>query len=169
MDHLIPLLRQDGSVRANALVSSVDYERISAHRWHLGPFGYAIRGKQTTILMHREVMGLANGDPQEVDHRNRNLLDNTRENLRLVTRAQQMQNRGSVEGSSSRFRGVHWRADRQCWRAKVRLAGKDHYLGCFQEEVDAARMVDAWRLKNMTHAEPDPALEAVERVARGYE
>lgn len=166
---MIALRRQNGSIRAQVRVSAQDIPRVSRHRWRLSGGGYAIRGKKTTTLMHREILGLEPGDPRYVDHINRDRLDNRRENLRIVTPLQQRQNLSSHEGAKSRFRGVDWRKERGRWRAKATLNGKTHYLGTFEEEVEAARAADAWRLENMPFAEPDPELQRLEEVARVYE
>lgn len=84
--------------------------------------------------MHREVMELEPGVGQ-VDHRNRNRLDNQRQNLRLVTHAENMMNVGANKGSTSQYRGVSWNPRLRKWVASFR--GK--YLGCFDDELAAAQ------------------------------
>ena len=81
-----------------AIVDPEDYERLNKHKW------YAIKGintyyagrnyrcpktkKRLYIKMHREVINPP--DHLDVDHINRNGLDNRKANLRPVTRAQNM-------------------------------------------------------------------------------
>jgi hypothetical protein len=47
------------------------------------------------LYVHRIIMGLAPGDPRVVDHLNNNPLDNRRENLEVVTKAENVR-RGSL-------------------------------------------------------------------------
>ncbi len=124
---------------AIALVDDVDYDLIAAFEWHLHSAGYAARkigrGRaQTTVLMHRFIMGPLLS--QQVDHKNLNGLDNRRANLRICTHAQNMANRDKL--SRRRYKGVTWRRDFA--RVHARIAGR--HLGSFDTEVEAARAYD---------------------------
>lgn len=139
---LIPLRNRSGETVGYALVDPDDLARLSAYRWSLDYRGYAIRctetaGKQRSIRMHREVLN-ALSDPREVDHRNRNRLDNRKMNLRLVTRAQNIQNRTPIpdDQPQSGVRGVRWDPKQMRWAA---FLGRRR-IGSF-ESIDEA--VDA--------------------------
>lgn len=93
-------------------------------------------GKRAPILMHRYLMGEPSGD---VDHRNRDSLDNRRENLRLATVSQNIAN-GLSRGGSSKFKGVSLTRGR--WRASLRKNYKTIFLGSFTIEEEAARAHD---------------------------
>jgi len=87
-----------------AKVDDADYEWLSEHKWYAkkttrgdSEYGsyYAARFCRinrvpTTIYMHREITNCPAG--KEVDHKNRDTLDNQRENLRCCTRAENMSN-----------------------------------------------------------------------------
>lgn len=85
-----------------ALVDDADVELV-AGRWHTAPGAntrYAVRRHRTpagriTEQMHRLILGLPRWQPGglEVDHVNRNGLDNRRANLRVVTHAGNAANR----------------------------------------------------------------------------
>lgn len=144
-------------VRAYATVDLADYARINARRWYLKPDGYAVRniplpgGRQTQQSMHRAVLSLGYKDPGEVDHIDSTAkLDNRRSNLRLVTHAQNMQNQGSRAGTS-RFRGVFFDKSRKArpWVAYACVAGRQHYLGAYAEEEEAAAVSAAFRREHM--------------------
>lgn len=160
---LIPLLRRDGSIRAFARVDHEDFDRLGERRWYLQTKGYACRtvslggGRRATLLLHRAVFGLAPGDPAEVDHKNLDRLDCRRENLRLVTHGENMQNNCSHKGSLSRFRGVTY-DDRRGWVAQARLDGKNHHIGHYETELLAGTAAARWRHEHMPHAVEDPAL-----------
>ena len=130
-----------------ALVDEEDYERVSRYKWHWteqGKTKYAHTmtsrksGKRTSIQMHRLILGIEG----EVDHVNRNGLDNRRENLRPATRNQQMQNaaKRTTGGTTSRFKGVCWWAGK--WQANINANGRQFYLGRFDDEEEAARAYD---------------------------
>jgi len=84
----IPLTNTDAVV----VVDDEDYDRLARHRWNMHPQRYAIRGEQgRTIYMHREIVGAK--PEEEVDHIDRDGLNNRRGNLRIVTHSGNMKNR----------------------------------------------------------------------------
>jgi hypothetical protein len=155
----VPLYRKDRSVRAYALVDAADADRVGQYRWHIGSGGYPAyslsrsrEGKNPAeIKLHRFLMGLELGDPMQVDHINRNRLDNRRSNLRLVIATQQLQNKSSHRGSTSKYRGVHRVPDGR-WVASIRVGGKLKHLGLFVREEDAATVAQEARLRLMPFA-----------------
>ena len=155
----IPLRARDGSIRAYALVDTNDAEWINQWRWSLNSEGYArrgmsINGRQITIRLHRAILGLVDGDGFEGDHIDRNPLNCRRSNLRAVPyigRANQ-QNKRSAQGSTSGFRGVCWDRVQGKWKAKVKINGKTINLGRFTDELEAAEVARAARLRLMPYA-----------------
>jgi hypothetical protein len=101
---------------------------------------HAALGRKT-ILLHRFVLGLEPDDP-EVDHINRNGLDNRKSNLRFSNRSYQMANSARRKNdTTSKYKGVHWFSGK--WVAQIHQNGKQYYLGRFKDEEDAARAYDA--------------------------
>jgi hypothetical protein len=49
---------------------------------------------------------------------------------------------GMGVGVISKYRGVSWRKSSSNWRAYIYLHSKQHYLGCFDDEKDAAMAYD---------------------------
>lgn len=159
----VPLYAVNGSIKGYTLIDAADAEWAVQWRWSLWPDGYAFRcrrveetdgGKARYVVtfLHRELMGLVRGDDLEVDHINRDRLDNRRSNLRVVTKQGNRQNMPSHNGSSSRFRGVHWAALQQKWRARIRVNGKNMHLGLFDNEDEAGAAARAARLQYMPFA-----------------
>lgn len=136
-------------------VSSMDAPRFSSERWFLNSNGYvsrpAPRGKHH-IYLHREVMNLSRGNALQVDHFNRDRLDNRRHNLRTVTRAQNLQNTSSSRRGSSRFRGVHWDRRAARWRAEVKVDGRAYRIGSFTSERAAADAARAFRRQHLPYS-----------------
>lgn len=153
-----------------ALVDEEEVARVRTRVWHVTKQGYArscrYRADRVpdTILMHRFILGLRPGDPRQVDHIDRNRLNNTRQNLRVVDGAGNGQNtaarpnRANVAERSSRFRGVTWYARYGKWRALVTVGGKQHSGGYHEDEVDAALAAQALRDALMPLAGPDSEL-----------
>jgi len=74
-----------------------------------------------------------------------NRLDSTRENLRILSRSNNLRNRTikhrGGESCSSRFPGVYWEKRYKKWRAQIVLEnGKRRKLGWFADEKKAARV-----------------------------
>jgi hypothetical protein len=44
--------------------------------------------------------------------------------------------------AGSKYRGVHWKKNSNKWQAGIKYDGKDHYLGYFEDEDEAARAYD---------------------------
>src|SRR4051794_38892587 len=134
----IPIHKR-GQARAQrfALVDDADYMRLAKHVWFLDGNGYVQRQEGgRKVYLHREVLGLSDSDPLCVDHRNRDPLDNRRENLRRCTRAENNQNRDRREGTS-RFRGVSWNTRLGKWEAYGAVGGNVTHLGVFEVEAEA--------------------------------
>jgi hypothetical protein len=110
-----------------------DYNRLSGYKWcavatlngrYYAKRNIRIDGKQKAALLHRTIMGLTWGDGKEVDHINRNPLDNRKINLRLCTRTQNQENKDLSKNNTSGYRGVHWNKSARCWIGQIRYKGK---------------------------------------------
>jgi hypothetical protein len=135
-----------------ALVDAEDYEELSQYSWHArrnpttGLY-YAARttphdknGRQLTVRMHRQILGLEPGDPRQADHKEPMLtLDNRRSvNLRIATWSENMRNRRKSRNNKSGHKGVSWSKEHQKWQATIHLEGKNRFLGRFVELSSAA-------------------------------
>lgn len=135
----IPII---GSYRC-ALVDEADYDEICTRRWYLKPEGYAFavfgsrRQGRRYRMMHRVILNAPDG--VQVDHANRNRIDNRRCNLRFATATQNMVN--AVRPSSGLYRGVEMKSGR--WYARIKVDKRDVRLGVFPSPVDAAIAYDS--------------------------
>src|ERR1700749_1260158 len=100
----------------SAIVDDADYEMLSSYKWHAHytrklvyahSTQYLKNGKFKTLVMHRLIMNAQKGDL--VDHRDRNTLNNQRNNLRICTYRQNNANRKSAQGKTSNYLGVSFR------------------------------------------------------------
>jgi hypothetical protein len=141
----VPLYGSKAAGRV-ALVDDEDYAMVMAYRWQAAPRGrvlYArtskrVNGRQYFTYMHTLIAGWP-----ETDHRNHDGLDNQRSNLRPASRAQNNANQHPRSGGTSRFKGVSWSKDKRKWRARIKADGREHQLGRFANEEDAARAYDS--------------------------
>lgn len=155
----IPLVGRRRSWLGFVKVEPDDVAELSRYEWRLftdrlGNHYAFRRNKQgQRIWMHRDLFGLTPEQTEvEVDHKNRQTLDNRRSNLRVVTHAQNMQNRPSHAGSTSKFRGVYKNNGETRWRAQVVVAGKTHKLGTHATPEIAAEVARAFRAEHMPFA-----------------
>ncbi len=133
------------------IVEPPDYYRFNIFNWSaigIDDRFYAVRyvndprKGMKALRMHREIMNPQKG--LHVDHKNRNPLDNRRDNLRLATRSQNMANRRKTKSkTTSNFRGVCFKKETSRWVAQIQYAHKKMALGYFDSEIEAARAYDA--------------------------
>lgn len=131
---------------AVARVDDQDYEALAARHWYLKPNGYAMatfpkpEGGREYRTMHRVILDVPRGI--QVDHINRDRLDNRRTNLRISDQSQNLANQVSRRGTSV-FKGVYWTAAQKGWAATIRHDGRTIPLGVFDSEIEAAFAYDA--------------------------
>ena len=119
-----------------AIVDDADFDWLSQWKWSYATVGYAVRRKRasedkpgTIVYMHRAVLGFPTA--KEIDHINRNKLDNRRLNLRAATRRSNAANTSAPITNTSGVVGVQ--AHRGGWMARC---GKQ-YLGWFKDMAPA--------------------------------
>jgi hypothetical protein len=95
--------------------------------------------------MHREILGLREGDSIDVDHESGIGVDNRRKNIRIAT---QIQNAWSVRRhrrNSTGFKGVVKYFNR--YRAFIQVNGKKFWLGSFATPQEAHEAYKAAAIK----------------------
>lgn len=107
-------------------------------------FALCNNGKQSTFQVARLLLitfreGFSGGD---VDHIDRNPLNNDLDNLREVTVRENVLNSRMKSTNTSGFRGVNWHKNRQKWQASIQSEGKQLHLGRFTSKEEAARAYD---------------------------
>lgn len=155
----VPIRRRGGAIAAWTLVDLEDLDIIGNWKWSLvGRKGdqYPGRGENgQTILLHRELLKLPRSrkeSPLQADHKDRDHMNNRKYNLRVVTHAQNAQNHSKHKNSQSRFRGVSWHSRTKKWRATIWHKGKNHQLGVFLDEEEAAQAAREARQLLMPYA-----------------
>ena len=91
-------------------------------------------------LAHRLAWFYVHGAwPKEIDHINRDRLDNRMSNLRMATRSQNSMNKGRRSDNKSGVTGVTWHKGSQKWRAVCHMNGKQIQVGMFDSIEEAAK------------------------------
>lgn len=93
----------------------------------------------TTQLAHRVIwaMEMDVHPSDQIDHENGNRSDNRLANLRDVTNAENGRNQKRHNTSTSGVTGVYWNKARRKWRAHIKISGRQHHLGLFNNFADA--------------------------------
>lgn len=76
--------------------------------------------------------------PKEVDHKDRNSMNDKIENLRESNRIQNAGNVNSRKNSTSKFLGVSFQKGLRKPTAQITIKAKKKHLGCFDTEEEAA-------------------------------
>ncbi len=130
----------------SAIVDDKYHETLTAMAsWCYQSPGYAAaRINQRLVLMHRVIAALEWGPSvREVDHRDRNRLNNRVANLRYASNSGNHMNKGPRCDNTSGYKGVFWHKGARKWMAQVKYEGTTHYLGLFRSKHDAAKAYNA--------------------------
>ncbi len=119
------------------------YEKIPKKGWWINSYGYAVHqkciaGKKINTYLHHLVLPVKTGF--DVDHINRNKLDNRKENLRYVTRAQNIYNMSEKKNNTSGKRGVSWDKQHKKWRAYIGGSKSRKELGLYSSKIKAIQI-----------------------------
>lgn len=128
---------------AYTLLDDEDYPNFQEYKYYCDGRGYARRGIKTdgiksTRALHREIIDCP--DNMMVDHINHDTLDNRRCNLRIVTTNQNQQN--SNPNGNRKYKGVYKNSKTDRWEARIGHNKKQHYLGIFATQIEAAMAYD---------------------------
>jgi hypothetical protein len=86
--------------------------------------------------------------PEQVDHLDRDSLNNRWLNLAPSNSAENSKNRSMRPNNTSGVCGVYWNKPAGPWRAQVQVGGKCKNLGYFDNIDDAAAVVSRFRAAN---------------------
>jgi hypothetical protein len=127
-----------------AIVDEEDFARASLLSWSTNGRGYvrarlkhSVGGDGRLVYLHHFVIGVP-PTGMVIDHIDGNPLNNTRENLQLAS-----QSRNAMR--SPKKRGGVTMTDDGRWRARMRVDGKMHSLGCYDTEGEAQHVIDRAR------------------------
>lgn len=102
-----------------------------------------------TYRVHRVIWLWCKGSwpENEIDHLDRNRMNNRINNLQDVEHKQNQQNIGRHSDNSSGFPGVSWHKRAKKYRARIEVDDKDIYLGYFNTAEEAYRAYQLAKIK----------------------
>lgn len=131
-----------------AVIDREDAGNVTLHRWYPHRKGNNVYartklvqadGSSRWVRMHVFIMNPPPGI--DIDHKDRDGLNNRRENLRFATTTQNLANSRQRERKAP-YKGTFWDNHNAKWRAEVYVNGKRIRLGRFAHPEDAARAYD---------------------------
>lgn len=114
------------------IIDADDYDLVKRHRWFANN-GYImtnVRGPNGREKLRLATLLTGCEKPYVVDHIDNNRANNTRDNLRIVTRSENAHNRPSA-------RGYHYCEHAKKWIARIRVQWHPLYVGAFDTEQEA--------------------------------
>jgi hypothetical protein len=118
-------------------------EELAKLKWYRSPKGYV--ANSTLGALHKVVKGFKKGDPQQVDHYDRNKLNMVDSNLIVATGSENTFNRDCPVGESGRT-GV-WKTPKNTWTARIQCQRKSIYLGTFATKEEAIKVREEAEMK----------------------
>lgn len=141
----IPLRNRNKKIVAHTIVSKEDYYHLSQFKWCLSGNYVSTTIKSKSWLLHRyimiEILGNEIIPQQPVDHINGLPLDNTRNNLRIVTRSENSRNTKKKDDTSSKYTGVSKKGNK--WHAQISIENK-RLSAYYDNEIHAAHQYNLW-------------------------
>lgn len=115
-----------------------DFDVIKEYCWneHIKTNGYHVleapNGESGKNISMAQLLGC-----KGYDHKNRNTLDNRRENLRPAIQKENVRNKSIQKNNTSGVTGVSYLQDSGKWRARITYNEKEIYLGSYIIKEDA--------------------------------
>lgn len=114
-----------------------DIHLVANNLWFQNSDGYAVCNiSRKRIRLHRLIMNAPSD--VEVDHVNRDKLDNRRSNLRICTKSENQKNRPKQSNNTSGYKGVSWNKKMNKWAININAEGRRIYIGSRSNKEDAA-------------------------------
>lgn len=110
---------------------------IENYKWYLRPDGYVATNNYHGMYMYLHSLICNKNDKYYTDHKDRNKLNNTEENLREANGSENQMNKGIRKNNTSGKVGVHWVENKGCWCAMICIDYKRINLGYFTNFDDA--------------------------------
>ena len=133
---------------ARTIIDAEDVERVNGYKWHMNGQGYAAtRPKGEIIKLQHLITNVSANYNNQIDHKDRDRLNNRKSNFRFCTQADNAKNSTMPTNNTSGFKGVSWLKNNKKWRARITLDNELISLGLFKDILNAARAYNKAALK----------------------
>lgn len=126
-----------------AIIDKEDIDKVKDYLWRLSNYGYVrtstsriAHGSIKSLSLHEAIMGKKEG--LEIDHINRNPLDNRKCNLRFVTHAENSHNIRCVPNKNTGIKNIQLTKYKK-YRARYQYNGVVYNLGNSFETIEEAK------------------------------
>lgn len=128
------------------MIDREDYEKVKDFKWKQDHGNRGVISNNKVGYLSRLITSTT--DPKiEVDHKNHNILDNRKENLRPCTRSQNQANQLKHKNNTSGYKGVCWSSNYNKWAVMINHNKERVHLGYFINKEDAARAYNEAAIK----------------------
>lgn len=137
-------LRDFVDIHSNCFIEGDIFTRFSNYPVRIGGGGYImLTYNNQSAYIHRLTLVTT----CQVDHIDRNKLNNLRSNLREATQSQNMMNSSARSDNTSGYRGVNFYKRDKKWRAYINIEGINVHLGYFFTKEEAALVYNEAAIK----------------------
>jgi hypothetical protein len=117
-----------------------DYDIIKNYKWYVVKddktfYAQAHINRNATIKMHQLIIKCPSG--KQIDHKNRNGLDNKKRNLRICTASQNCINRQKTSKNKSGYKGVYFNKSNNKWHVQIVINKIRYHIGYFKTPESA--------------------------------
>lgn len=154
-------------------IDAEDVEKVSQYRWFYNKdSGYITSSTvdKSQTFLHRFILGLKHDDKVVVDHKDRKKRNCTKENLRIVTIAQNTYNKTLRRTSKTGFSGVSFVKQCGLYKASIQINHNNIVLGMSSNPIECAQMYNVassilfGEYSGQKNTVPVPSEELVELV-----
>jgi hypothetical protein len=122
--------------KARTLIDLEDVEKCKPFRWGINKGYVSATINNSYIFLQNYIMD----NDSKFDHKDRNPLNNKKENLRPATHQENTRNITKAKNKSSDYIGIVWSKHNNKWRARIDVGYKNViHLGYFEDIDDAIK------------------------------
>lgn len=147
----IKIYDKNGNEKAESIIDIDDIEKVKKYKWHTrkAKDGYrvATRINGKIVYLSNLIMNIKSNRFNMIDHKNHDLFNNTKNNLRKASASQNQHNSRISKNNSSGYKGVCWCKRDKKWKAYIRLNSKLINLGYYNDIKDAVRSFNEAAIK----------------------
>lgn len=122
---------------AKTKIDTKNVDIIKGYKWYLRPDGYVATNNYNGEYAYLHCIICNKQNKKYADHKDRNKLNNTEENLREADGSENQMNKGIRSNNTSGKVGVHWSKENNAWCAMICVKGEHMNLGYFSSFDDA--------------------------------
>lgn len=129
------------------IIDDEDYAKVSKQSWCLHHRVVVTKINANDVSLASFILDIKTNHYILIDHKDRDIFNNQKENLRIATQAQNNINKTKQKNNTSGYKGVCWHKNRQKWMAQISIRGIKKNLGYYFTKTQAAKAYNKAALK----------------------